>query len=66
MTQRILPLRGAANPSTRSSGTNPGSFANALRSSAAPRSSPHRRIRQACRRRATKTAWDFHAGWLSS
>lgn len=29
MTQRILPLRGAVNPSTLGEGTNPGSFANA-------------------------------------
>jgi len=29
MTQRTLPLRGAANPSSRQEGTNPGSFSNA-------------------------------------
>ena len=29
MTHRILPLRGAANPSSHREGTNPGSFANA-------------------------------------
>src|SRR5689334_22243460 len=57
MTDRVLPLRGAANPSSRGEGTNPGSFANAP-AVGTPRtySSPDTPGMPAP---SDKTAWDF-------
>src|SRR5882724_624113 len=62
MAQRILPLRGAANPSTAREGTNPGSFANsAAIGGPLSFSSPDTPGMPAP---SDKTAWDFlPPGW---
>jgi phosphomethylpyrimidine synthase len=62
MAQRILPLRGASNPSSVADGTNPGSFANAARiGGPLSFSSPDTPGMPAP---SDKTAWDFlPAGW---
>ena len=62
MAQRILPLRGAANPSSAREGTNPGSFANAPTiGGPLSFSSPDTPGMPAP---SDKTAWDFlPAGW---
>jgi phosphomethylpyrimidine synthase len=62
MAQRILPLRGAANPSSAADGTNPGSFANAARiGGPLSFSSPDT---PGMPTPSDKTAWDFlPAGW---
>jgi phosphomethylpyrimidine synthase len=62
MTKRVLPLRGAFNPSTQAEGTNPGSFANRAEVGGALMfSSPDA---PGMPQVSEKTAWDFMpAGW---